>query len=154
MGYFGLKIKRQQLQEKIDLLKQFMQRTGHNSWVRMMREALGINQTQLAKLIGTSQPRVVKIEKDEADRKITLETLDKIADAMNMKLVYGFVPKGESLEEIVESRARKIALERLKRIGHSMALEEQGLDAKESKQALENMIQKILINEYKKIWDS
>ena len=156
MDYFELKIRRQQLQDKINLLKRFFQLMGYekNSWVRMMREALGINQTQLAKLIGSSQPRVAKIENDELDGKVTLETLEKVADAMHMKFVYGFVPKDESLEEIVENRARKIAVERLKRISHSMALEDQGLYAKENKQALENMIQKIMINEHKKIWDS
>jgi predicted DNA-binding mobile mystery protein A len=100
------------------------------------------------------QSRIARMEQDEAGQKVTLETLARAAEAMDMKLVYGFVPKGSDLEDIVESRARKIAGERLRRIGHSMALEEQGLDKEESQNALDNMVQKILMENYKEVWNS
>jgi predicted DNA-binding mobile mystery protein A len=156
MGYLDLKLKRQQLSRKIKPLQEFSSNfpDEHRSWIRMMRQALGITTYQLARLMNNHQSRITRMEQDEADQKVTLETLARAAEAMDMKLVYGFVPKGSDLEDIVESRARKIAGERLRRIGHSMALEAQGLDKEESQNALDNMVQKILMENYKEVWNS
>jgi len=43
---------------------------------------------QLAKRIGVSQPRVIAIEKAEANDSITLTTLRQAAEALNCTLVY------------------------------------------------------------------
>jgi hypothetical protein len=69
-----------------------------------------------------------------------------------MKFVYGFVPE-ESLEEMVKAQANKIALKRLERLNDTMRLEKQDLSTEEQKKALNDMIQKILIDQPKDFWD-
>ncbi len=50
------------------------------------REKAGITQAELAKRIGTKQPALSRLETGRFT-KATLETLKKIADALNMRLV-------------------------------------------------------------------
>lgn len=50
------------------------------------REKAGLSQEQLAKRIGTKQPALSRLERG-AFKKTTVETLQKIADALDMKLV-------------------------------------------------------------------
>jgi len=56
------------------------------------RENAGMTQTELAEKIGTKQPALSRLEKGGI-RKATIETLNKIADALNMELVIKFKPK-------------------------------------------------------------
>ena len=48
------------------------------------REKAGLSQTELAKRIGTKQPALSRLEKG-GFKKATVETLKKIADALNAK---------------------------------------------------------------------
>jgi ribosome-binding protein aMBF1 (putative translation factor) len=50
------------------------------------REKAGLSQEQLAKKIGTKQPALSRLERG-AFTKATVETLQKIADALDMRLV-------------------------------------------------------------------
>ena len=50
------------------------------------REKAGITQEELAKRIGTKQPALSRLERGSFT-KATLETLKKIADALDMRLV-------------------------------------------------------------------
>jgi ribosome-binding protein aMBF1 (putative translation factor) len=50
------------------------------------REKAGVSQTELAKRIGTKQPAIARLE-GGAFRKATVETLRKIADALDARLV-------------------------------------------------------------------
>ncbi len=50
------------------------------------REKAGITQAELARKIGTKQPALSRLERG-AFKKTTVETLQKIADALDMKLV-------------------------------------------------------------------
>lgn len=56
------------------------------------RERAGISQAELAKRIGTKQPALSRLEKG-GYKKATIETLQKIADAMGLKLVVRMEPK-------------------------------------------------------------
>jgi predicted DNA-binding mobile mystery protein A len=70
---------------------------------------------------------VADIEKSEAAGSIQLKTLSRVAEALDCTLVYALVPK-TSLEGAVQARARRIALKDLKRVAHTMKLEDQGVD--------------------------
>ena len=81
---------------------------------------------QLAAKLGMKPPSVVALEQSEAAATIRLETLQKAAAALDCELVYALVPR-KPLEEIVEDRARMIALRELGGIAHSMGLEDQAV---------------------------
>jgi len=55
-----------------------------------LRENKGLSQQQLAKLMGTSQQAISRIESGEYEG-FTLKTLEKIAGATGMKVKIGFV---------------------------------------------------------------
>ena len=55
-----------------------------------LREKKGLSQQQLAKLMGTSQQAISRIESGEYEG-FTLKTLEKIADATGMRVKIEFV---------------------------------------------------------------
>jgi predicted DNA-binding mobile mystery protein A len=79
-------------------------RTG---WVREIRTALGLSQSQLAKRAGVSRATVQQMERAEAQRRITLASLDKLAAAMDCQVSLAILPRGGTLEDV---RRRQAAL--------------------------------------------
>ena len=59
--------------------------------IAKLREQKGLSQQELAKLMGTSQQAISRIESGEYEG-FTLKTLEKIADATGTKLKIEFVP--------------------------------------------------------------
>lgn len=96
-------------------------------WIRAIRDAIGMSGPQLASRLGMTAQGLVSVERSEAQGRIQLNTLRRAAEAMDCVLVYALVPE-TSLGEMVEHRARKLALEALNRVSHSMALEDQQVD--------------------------
>ena len=79
--------------------------------------------------------------------------MNKIAEALGMKFVYGFVPKN-SLEDTVRQQARKLALKRMQSLNHTMRLELQNLSAEEKEKEITDMADRILIEEDKELWET
>jgi len=74
-------------------------------WVREIRDALGISQSQLAARAGVSRATVQQWERAEARRRITLMSLDRIAAAMDCRIAFAIVPKGGTLDDIRRRQA-------------------------------------------------
>lgn len=119
-------------------------------WVRAIRDALGMSLRQLGDRLGMAAQSVSNIEESEANGTIQLNTLRRVAEAMDCVVVYALVPKN-SLSEMVDERAREIALRALGRVSHSMALEDQQVD-----RDLEARIQRYIANAVtdRNLWDS
>jgi transcriptional regulator with XRE-family HTH domain len=56
---------------------------------------------QLAKKLNMTKQGVKKIEEREFSESISIKSLKEIGNALDMQLVYGFVPKYNSLENLV-----------------------------------------------------
>ena len=123
-----------------------------NGWIKTIREALGMTTAQLAKRVGVNQPRITHMEQAEPEENLKLSTMNKVAEGLGMKFVYGFVPK-ESLENTVRSQARKLALSRMERLDHTMRLELQNLSESEKEKAISDMVNRILIEGDKELWE-
>jgi predicted DNA-binding mobile mystery protein A len=121
-------------------------------WVKAIREALGMTAAQLAARLNITQPSVAGLEKAEASKTITLETLGRAARALDCTLVYTLVPRS-SLENLVQERARKAARERLASISHSMALEDQRVADEDERAQLERLAQKLIDEPGSALWD-
>jgi predicted DNA-binding mobile mystery protein A len=93
-------------------------------WVHTIRTALGMTSRQLAARVGIAQPTLSLLEKSEADGRIQLDSLARIADALDCELVYALVPR-RPLSDTVTARLDDIAEARYRRTAHSMALEDQ-----------------------------
>ena len=99
----------------------------HKGWIRAIRDALGMSSTELAARIGVSQQRVPQMERSELQDTITLETLRRVADALDCDLVYVLQPR-RSLDEAVKEQARRKAAQHLAPVAHHGRLEDQALD--------------------------
>jgi|SRR5580658_4112496 predicted DNA-binding mobile mystery protein A len=110
-------------------------------WIKAIRESLGMSTAQLAKRLRIKQPSIVALEQSEAKGAIELETLRRVAAALDCTLVYALVPN-KPLESILRDRARAFARRRLQPVEHSMLLEDQKVTAKakNSKARLDEII--------------
>ena len=96
-------------------------------WLRAVREATGITLRQMAARLKKTPSLVAKLEKSEAEYRITLGSLRDAADALGCQLVYALVPKSGSIQDLAEERARSKAAESVRAVEHSMALEDQAV---------------------------
>jgi predicted DNA-binding mobile mystery protein A len=87
-------------------------------WVREIRTALGISQSQLAARAGVSRATVQQMERAEGRRRITLASLDRLAQAMGCQVALAIVPKGGTLDDLrrrqANARAEALLQEKIK----------------------------------------
>ncbi len=102
-------------------------------WLRAVREALGLTLESVGRKTGNSRMEIQAFEKSEARSRITLASLEKVADAMGCELVYAIVPKSGTVTELAEKPARDEARDRVTAAEHSMALEGQAVGRVEEK---------------------
>ena len=121
-------------------------------WVRAIRNALGMTGQQLARRLGTNRQRIARIEQDEKQGRVTVNTLRNVAEAMDCEFVYGFVPK-QSLEQTVRDQARRVAAKRMERSNQLMRLEAQELGDAEKEQVLNELIDEIVNTMPRTLWD-
>lgn len=153
MNYWDKKLIRKQLDKKLSKLKPLLKMAvPSGGWIKSIRKGLGLTLEELGSRVGLDRARVYRIEQAEVNGDVQLSTLQKMADGLGVKFVYGFVPE-KDLEEIVREQAKKIAKKRLSRIDHSMKLELQGVSDEEQEKELNDLIDKILIEEPKNFWD-
>lgn len=122
-------------------------------WIKAIRVSLGMSLQQLGNKLSISKQGVLDIEKREKEGAITIKSLREIARALDMQLVYGFIPNDGSLEALIEKRANQIAKEIVMRTSNTMHLEDQGNSKKRIEKAIEERAE-IIKNEMPKIlWD-
>lgn len=121
-------------------------------WIKAIREALGMSSKQLAKRMGVSQPRASEIEKNEVADSLTLDTLQRAANALECQLVYAFIPR-KPLQDLVEERADKLARMRLQATAHSMALEDQSVNEADAQSQLSDLVKKLAEREGSVLWE-
>ncbi len=80
-------------------------------WLRAIREGLGLSLEDVGKRVNQSRRRIQEFEKAEAEDRITLQSLRRVAAAMECELVYAVVPKSGTISELAERRARAQATE-------------------------------------------
>lgn len=121
-------------------------------WVRAIREGLGMSAAQLATRLGVIRQSVEAYERSEARGKITLESLNKIAEAMNCRLVYALVPS-KPLDKLQRDRAKVLADALMNPVAHTMKLEEQAISDQEAKRQRKRLAKLLLLDNPKKLWD-
>jgi predicted DNA-binding mobile mystery protein A len=93
-------------------------------WLQTIRQALGLTERQQAARVGIAASTLHKSEAAEAEDRITLGQLRKLADGLDCELVYALVPR-KPLTQVVEDQARAIALQEVSSVAHTMDLEGQ-----------------------------
>ena len=148
------KLMREQLDRKIKVLKNAGDIAAPiGGWVKAIRMSLGMTLKQLGRKMNVSSQSINQLEQREKDGTITVNKLKKIASMLNMKIVYGFIPKEDSLEKMIEKRAEIIAKEIVMKTSHNMKLENQENSNERLKIAIKNRAKKIKEELPSYLWD-
>ena len=78
MNYWDKKTIREQLDKKLESLKNFASSMPQQGWIKTIREVLGLSTTQLGKKVGVDQSRISRLEKQslsEEDKKKALDDM-------------------------------------------------------------------------------
>jgi len=127
--------------------------TPREGWIKQIREALGITAHQLAGKIGVSQPTLARIEKSEKERTVSLKSLDRIAEALNSKVIYAFIPR-ETFEKLVRQRALAVAERLVRNVSHSMELEKQGIPEKKRVAQINEIAEELAKGLSRELWEN
>lgn len=122
-------------------------------WIKAIRTSIGMSMQQLGNKLNISKQGVMDIEKREKDGSITIKSLREIARAMDMQLVYGFVPNDGSLDALIEKRATELATQIVMRTANTMKLEDQANSKKRIEIAISERATAIKNEMPKILWD-
>jgi predicted DNA-binding mobile mystery protein A len=121
-------------------------------WLRAIRDALGMTSAQFARRLGVSQPRIIELEQSEISGAVTLNTLQRAAEALGCRLVYTLVPE-KPLTETVQERADLVAQRQLKAVEQTMRLEDQSVRDKTAAKDLHRQFVEELMRRPARLWD-
>ena len=122
-------------------------------WIKAIRTSLGMSMQQLGNKLSISKQGILDIEKREKEGSITIKALREIGQALDMQLVYGFVPNDGSLDALIEKRATELATKIVFRTSASMKLEDQANTDTRIKKAIEERAEEIKKEMPKILWD-
>src|SRR5882672_7341961 len=121
-------------------------------WLRAVRDALGMTQAQFARRLGVSQPRIIELEQSEVGGSVTLNTLQRAAEALGCRLVYALIPE-KPLAETVRERAEIISERQLKAVEQTMRLEDQSVKDTTAAKDLRRRFMDELLRRPARLWD-
>lgn len=122
-------------------------------WINAIRTTLNMTMEQLGDRLATSKQRVKKIEDSEVSGSLTLSSMKEVAEAMDLKFVYGFVPKDGSFENLVDRKANELAKRIVLRTNQNMKLEDQGIEDEKLKQSIQELAAEIKREMKRALWD-
>jgi predicted DNA-binding mobile mystery protein A len=120
-------------------------------WLKAIRESLGLTERQQADRLGITGSTLHKSESAEAEERITLGQLRKLADGLDCELVYALVPR-KPLTQVVEDRARSIALQEVSGVAHTMSLEDQRPATDRLRKQVEQRTAELLRGRWSDLW--
>lgn len=120
-------------------------------WLKSIRESLGRSLRAQATRMRISASTLLKSEAAEANDRITLGQLRKLADGLDCELVYALVPR-EPLTAMVEKQAQRIARRDVLGVAHSMDLEDQRPSDKFLQTQLAERQRALLAGSWARLW--
>jgi predicted DNA-binding mobile mystery protein A len=121
-------------------------------WIKEIRKALMMTYSQLGKKLSVTPAAIQRFEKNEMEGSINLNSLNKIATALNCKLIYAIVPN-ESLEKTIDSQIDKVVRQVVSKIDHSMSLEKQNINKIYLKEQINALKRNLKNNLSNKLWN-
>ena len=122
-------------------------------WIVEVRNILGMSAAQIGHRLGIRQSTVAKLEQSERDGTITLNSLGRLAGAMNCRLVYGIVPE-TTYSQILDSQAKLRAEKVIGIVQASMALEGQSNTADVLESEVEVLSGELVRTLSREIWNT
>ena len=121
-----------------------------NGWVNAIRVSIKMSLRQLGERLHITPQGVRDLEKREKEGAITINTLKEVGRVLDMDLVYGFISRHNSLEEMIEERAREIAEEVVLK---AIKLDNQKNSENDVKKAIQQKTHEISSKMPSNLWD-
>ena len=121
-------------------------------WIGTMRKALGMSAPELARRMGVTKPAIYQAERKELEGGVTLQHMEKLAEALGGRFVYSIVPNTR-IEDIVEKQARKKAEKIILRASAHMALEKQSLLPEQTREEIERLTRELMRDPPSDFWE-
>ena len=122
-------------------------------WVNTIRTTLNMTRDQLGIKLDLTKGAIQKIEEREATGQITINKLKDVGNALNMKFVYGYIPKDGTIESLVNLKAENLARKIVLRTNQNMKLEDQGIGDEKIAKTIKELANEIKREMKKSLWD-
>jgi predicted DNA-binding mobile mystery protein A len=144
----------EQLEQKLKPFSQArMVLIPERGWINTIRTTLNMTMAQLGKKLNITRQGVKRIEESEANGTITINSLKNVANAMDLKLVYALIPKDGTIDDLIETRAEKLAQKIVLRTNQNMKLENQGIGDNKLSKTIKELAIEIKRELRKSLWD-
>jgi predicted DNA-binding mobile mystery protein A len=144
----------EQLDQKLTNFKDAgMVLVPQKGWVNTIRTTLNMTRDQLGTKLDLTKGAIQKIEEREATGQITINKLKDVGNALNMKLIYGFIPKYGTIESLINLKAEKLARKIVLRTNQNMKLEDQGISEDKIDDSIKDLANEIKREMRKSLWD-
>jgi predicted DNA-binding mobile mystery protein A len=124
-----------------------------NGWISTIRTTLNMGLEQFGKRLNLSKQGAKQLEMREANGAITLKMLKIAAAALDMRLVYGFVPNADSVDALIQHKAEDMARKIVLQTHHNMKLENQENSEEYIRSAIEELTDEIKREMPRALWD-
>lgn len=150
--------KKQLLIEQLDQKLEPFQKTEmvlvpDKGWINTIRTTLNMTMAQLGTKLGITKQGVKRIEESEAKGSISINSLKEVGDTLDLKLVYGFVPKDGTIDNLISIKAQTLARKIVLRTNQNMKLEDQGISEEKIKQSVIDLATEIKREMRKSLWE-
>jgi predicted DNA-binding mobile mystery protein A len=122
-------------------------------WVNTIRTNLNMTRDQLGTKLDLTKGAIQKVEEREATGQITINKLKDVGNALNMKFIYGFIPKDGTIESLINLKAEKLARKIVLRTNQNMKLEDQGISEDKIEHSINDLANEIKREMRKSLWD-
>ena len=122
-------------------------------WVHTIRTTLNMTRDQLGTKLDLTKGAIQKIEEREATGQITINKLKDVGNALNMKFVYGFIPKDGTIENLIHLKAEELARKIVLRTNQNMKLEDQGISEDKIEHSINDLANEIKREMRKSLWE-
>ena len=150
--------KKKLLIEQLDQKLKPFQKTGmvlipNKGWINTIRIALNMTMAQLGTKLNITRQGVKSIEESEAQGTISINSLKEVGKALDLKFVYGFVPKDGTIDNLINLKSEKLAKKIVLRTNQNMKLEDQGIGYEKINESIKDLANEIKREMRKSLWD-
>ncbi len=144
----------EQLDKKLEIFNVLREvSTPTNGWIHAVRTGINMSLRQMGNRLSITPQSMKETEQREKEGSITIKNLREAGKALDMQLVYGFIPKEASLQKMIEQKAYEIAKEIVQRTSHSMMLEDQENSRERIEKAIKERAEEIKNEMPGYLWD-
>ena len=150
--------KRKLLIEQLDQKLKPFQKTEmvlvpDKGWINTVRTALNMTLAQLGTKLKITRQGVRSIEESESKGSISINSLKEVGEKLDLRFVYGFIPKDGTIDNLINSKAEKLAQKIVLRTNQNMKLEDQGIGDEKINETIKDLANEIKREMRKSLWD-